>query len=180
MDKWPLQPSISSDFDDAVRSEIAAVQVVMEAKVHSPVICIERFSKLEHLLRITAWVFRFTDRCRHKTEEIGHLKATEVIRAEHYWVRCVQKQEFYADLNCIARGRPLEPTSRIADLRPFMDADGILRVGGRLSLLKLPLAVKHPIILPANHHYSTLVVIRAHQQVLHGGVRETLTQIREH
>ncbi|XP_037505906.1 uncharacterized protein LOC119382270 [Rhipicephalus sanguineus] len=180
VEKWPLQPLISPDMDEAARSEIAAVQVVTATERLIPIINIERFSKLQHLLRITAWVFRFTDRCRHKTEETSHLTATEVLRSEHYSVKHVQNQEFHAEVNCLTRGRTLEPMSCIANLRPFIDADVILRVGGRLSLLKSPLTVKHPILLPAKHHYSALVVIRAHQQVLHNGARETFTQLREH
>lgn len=39
--------------------------------------------------------------------------------------------------------------------------------------------VKHPIILPASHHFSTLCVRHHRRKLLHAGVRDTLCQLRE-
>ncbi len=42
----------------------------------------------------------------------------------------------------------------------------------------LPYDTKFPILLPSDHYFTRLVVIRSHEQVMHNGVRETLTQVR--
>ena len=60
----------------------------------------------------------------------------------------------------------------------FLDENGVWRIGGRLSKAELPYSVKHPILLPRQHHLTTLVVRRAHSRVLHNGVKETLTEVR--
>ena len=37
---------------------------------------------------------------------------------------------------------------------------------------------KHPILLPTGHHFTMLVIPQSHEKVLHGGVKETLTELR--
>ena len=54
--------------------------------------------------------------------------------------------------------------SPIYILKPFLDEEGILRVGGRLKNAPVPEKAQHPIILPKNHHHvSRLVARRAHE-----------------
>ena len=44
----------------------------------------------------------------------------------------------------------------------------------------LPYHTKHPILLPRNHRFTLLVVRRAHERVLHSGVKDTLAEVRSH
>ena len=60
----------------------------------------------------------------------------------------------------------------------FSDRDGFLRCGGRLSHADLPYSAKHPILLDANHGFTMLVISDCHERVMHGGVKETLTELR--
>ena len=46
----------------------------------------------------------------------------------------------------------------------FLDENGVWRCGGRLSKAEIPYGVKHPILLPRQHHLTTLVVQRAHSR----------------
>ena len=55
----------------------------------------------------------------------------------------------------------------------FQDAKGIWRCGGHLQHADLPFATRHPIILPRDHHLTTLIVKVAHEQVYHSGTKET-------
>ena len=59
----------------------------------------------------------------------------------------------------------------------FLDENGIWRCGGHLFKAELPYGVKHPILLPRQHHLTTLVVRRTHSRVLHNGAKETLTEV---
>ena len=54
----------------------------------------------------------------------------------------------------------------------------LLRVGGRLSHSLLEEDAKHPFILPADCHFTTLLIEDAHQRTLHGGVQLTLATLR--
>ena len=52
------------------------------------------------------------------------------------------------------------------------------RCGGRFSNADVPYGVKHPILLPKDHHFTLLVVRQAHVRVLHNGVKDTLNEVR--
>ena len=58
------------------------------------------------------------------------------------------------------------------------EATGIWRCGGRLGNSDLSYDAQYPILLPRGHQFTLLVIRRAHQRVLHSGVKDTLTEIR--
>ncbi len=60
----------------------------------------------------------------------------------------------------------------------FLDDDGLWRCGGRIQNAAVAFSTRHPILLHKNHHLTKLVVKRAHERVLHDGVKETLTEVR--
>ena len=60
----------------------------------------------------------------------------------------------------------------------FEDDKGVIRCQGRLGNCELTDSAKYPILLDASHHLTTLVVWRCHERVMHGGVKETLTELR--
>jgi hypothetical protein len=62
---------------------------------------------------------------------------------------------------------------------PFLDSDGIFRVGGRLQKAQLDYGVKHPIILPRTHHVTDMVIGHFHEKMKHQGRGMTTNKIRE-
>ena len=67
--------------------------------------------------------------------------------------------------------------SRLYHLDPFLDAYGILRVGGRLRRAEMEYGEKHPVVLPKNA--SQLVAKHYHAQVHHQGRLITGGAIRQ-
>jgi len=61
-------------------------------------------------------------------------------------------------------------------LDPFVDQDGLLRVGGRLSLS--PYEVKHPVILPRKGHIVELIVRHYHTSLAHQGRGFAINELR--
>ena len=45
-------------------------------------------------------------------------------------------------------------SSSLKTLHPFIDKEGIHRVGGRLQQYKLPYLTMHQMILRSNHHFT--------------------------
>jgi hypothetical protein len=49
-------------------------------------------------------------------------------------------------------------SSSYRSLDPYMDNDGLIRVGGRLRKSDLTLQEKHPLIIPKKHHIAYLLI----------------------
>ena len=139
----------------------------------TPDIDCKRYSSMEKLLRVTARVLMFVNNLKNRTKTKGGtasepatVSGVELLaRAETLWIKIAQKQ--------LPRDNNLQ---KQFDL--FLDEDGIWRCGGRLSNADVPFHTKHPILLPRDHHLATLVVRRAHNRVLHNGVKDTLAEVR--
>lgn len=73
----------------------------------------------------------------------------------------------------------LSQKSSIHNLDPYIDSNGILRVGGRIQRAAITDDEKHPIILPAKIHLTTLLIRRTHDQTLHGGYGLVARKLRQ-
>lgn len=62
-------------------------------------------------------------------------------------------------------------------MNPFIDAEGIVRVGGRLHNAQISYNQKHPIILPKNNHVTNLIIWREHLRLLHAGQKQVLSSL---
>ena len=69
--------------------------------------------------------------------------------------------------------------SQLHRLDPFIDKQGVLRVGGRLRRTEFEYAEKHPAILPKDNHTSQLIVRHFHQAVHHQGRQLTHGAVRQ-
>lgn len=61
----------------------------------------------------------------------------------------------------------------------FLDTDGLLQVGGRLSNADLPRNSKHQILLLSNDPTTNLIIMDAHKKSFHGGPRLTEAILRQ-
>lgn len=91
------------------------------------------------------------------------------------------KQENTApDSRVFAQQRKLnmKMSSSLYKLDPFLDVDGILRVGGRLRRASLKGDVKFPIILPRNSHVTKLIIKHFYERTHHQSKGMTLNEVR--
>ena len=102
----------------------------------------------------------------------------ELENAKTKIIRSVQQEAFHKEIQNLKNNLPLDRKSKISNLHPFLDQDGILRVGGRLQHSLLKYGEKHPVILPYKNHLTTLIVREAHAKTLHGGNQMTLAYVR--
>ena len=116
------------------------------------------------LCRVTAYCLRFIKNIKSHERTNGPLLPTEMESAEQYWVKSAQ-------------GQIGDWSDRYRDLAPFKK-DGIIRVGGRLRHSPLTYDETHPILPPADHVISRLVVKDSHNRVLHSSRERTLCETR--
>lgn len=72
----------------------------------------------------------------------------------------------------------MKKNSPLYKLDPFLDEDGILRVGGCLKRADLTPEAKHPAIVPKKGHVTDLIISHYHNSVEHQGRGMTLNRIR--
>src|SRR5207249_7827657 len=127
-----------------------------------------RFSSFPQLVRVTAWIFRFYYHCR-KTSQYKNtfLTSDELRTARLRLIRMVQCESFREDITEIQHNLMVCGKSHIKSLAPFLDQQGMLRVGGRLRQAKINNDSKHPLLLPTDHHVSRLLVRYEHERHLH-------------
>lgn len=63
-------------------------------------------------------------------------------------------------------------------MNPFIDDNGILRVGGRLNNASINYDQKFPILLPAKIHFTQLLIRSEHEKLFHAGPQAVLSNIR--
>jgi hypothetical protein len=95
-------------------------------------------------------------------------------------VRRCQEEEFNEGIQQLRRNRPLNRTSRLQQLSPFLDSDGILRLGGRIRRARLPYDVLHPPILPGKHVFAEAIVTALHTEAHHVGTDFLHSKARQH
>lgn len=127
---------------------------------------LRRFSTLHQLIRFTSWCRRWL-RILSRNPGIRPLwfdhavplvlQTTELAKARILWIRNVQVAGFKKDLEAVGKGIQL-PSSKLTNLYPFKDDQGVLRVGGRLKHSSLPSEMKHFIILLNESHFTRLVI----------------------
>ena len=74
---------------------------------------------------------------------------------------------------------PTEKERKLIALSPYVDSEGVVRVGGRLKLSSLPENLKHPILLPGSHPATTMYARYIHETTLHQGRYITMAAIRQ-
>ena len=154
------------------RLQHQATHVLLTTENVSTIVNCENFSSLTRLLRVTGYVLKFIDVLKAKTTKSEdtpsmNLSAKDISVAEAFWIKSSQRalledERFHAWK--MQFGMYCE--------------SGIWRCGGRLENAGLSKGETHPILLHSSHHFTTLVVRHSHEKVFHGGVKETLTELR--
>ncbi|GFW58740.1 integrase catalytic domain-containing protein [Trichonephila clavipes] len=103
----------------------------------------------------------------------------DIDQAEIKLIRMVQEQVFLAEIKSLQSKGVVSPNSKLRNLNPFIDSDGLLRVGGRLSNSDLPYVNKHPAILPGNHNLTVQIIVHFHRKNLHTCASSLLHYVRE-
>lgn len=182
--KWPatkFPQTLPSMEEDKEYRTTTLTSIIQSAPTDDHLHLLESFSFLGKLLRVTAYVKRFTNHCRKGTPKYTsiELSAKELRDSLLLWILTTQKCSFIEEINNIKNNRPISPKSKLLSLNPFIDSDQILRVGGRLNNTNMSFNEKHPIILSNTSHLATLIIRKYHMETMHGGPQLTLGLLRK-
>ena len=104
----------------------------------------------------------------HSTDNNNHYFQA----AEKEIIRIVQKWRFQES------SVKLKKSSTIYNVDPFIGADGLIRVGGRLKHSHVNNSCKHPVLLPKQEKVTNLVLKWCHAKFAHDGRVATLNELR--
>ncbi|XP_055522606.1 uncharacterized protein LOC129716796 [Wyeomyia smithii] len=134
------------------------------------------YPNLMFLLCITARMLRFKYRDHRQSRR---LTSHEIDRALHVYLQHVLNQHFWKEINQLNHGQDVSRSSCLHQLKPFLDENHLLRVGGRLQQSDLSYDTKHPILLPHKSILSSYILHHEHYEQLHCGPQMLLAGIRQ-
>lgn len=155
--------------------ETLSVHIALSVNIEFDARQLQLINKIDSwlkLVRIIAYCLRVGVR-----EKASHLTVPELRRGEERIVQLVQRVSFEEYHTLLKKKEIL--TGSLRSLSPFLDENGVMRVGGRLQNSRLPYGQKHPMILPKHHHVTTLLVRFAHAFTLHGAISEVMAFLRQ-
>lgn len=132
---------------------------------------LKRFSSWTKLNIVMAYIQRFIHNCRSKDKHSGAISAQELKNAKLKIFKLVQINTFSDDIKLLNQGKIC--SSKLKKLTPFLDPNGLIRVGGRLSHSYLPQDACHPVILPKKDPVVDLFIDYIHKIHLHSGPQLT-------
>ena len=140
---------------------------------------------------------RDTAETEGKKREAGYVPVDvgELQRAEIHILKKVQEEVFHDEMQFLKslniqqqpsqrdsikiKKQAMKKKSCLRKLDPFLDENGILRIGGRIKLSSLSYKLKHPIILPKKGHVTELILCHYHQLVEHQGRGISQNEVRQ-
>ena len=133
----------------------------------------ERSNDYHLLIVLVAWWLRFYDRVKEgrpvPDDRGSHLTPRELERAEHWLLKRAQQRDFAKEVQSLQTQQHVAPTSRLRSLTPILDAEGLLRVGGRLKNSNLSKSQQHPIIMDSKSTLIQKMFSHKHIHTGHGG-----------
>ena len=137
-----------------------------------------RTTKWLKLKRIVATMMQW--RNRRRDIEIENLRMAELTI-----LKLVQQEAFSEEIDILQKqggaemSQTVKKVSPLHNLNPFLDNEGILRVGGRLSRDETEeFNIIHPVILPKKSDVTWMIVRQCHEKVQHGGRGFTINEVR--
>lgn len=156
-------------------------------------------NNLRKIVQIVSYIVRFVSNCKNKSRTMGSRINTrsktqdrisfptreEQSRALTCLLRVEQRKQYSKEYKYLLERtnepetkKDLPESSKLISLRPFLDKDRLIRVGGRISSAECPYDMKHPIIVPPGSRICELILIDAHMFTLHGAVQVMMRYIR--
>ncbi len=177
--EWLEQSTNHSPLQNLVilntKLEARKTAVVNTVQVPHCPIEFHKFSSAKRLIRTWAFVNRAIRNLeRSETVLHGPLTASEIQGAHLQVLKCVQRENFDHEVQEILSNGEVSKCSSLKNLTPFLDDDGLFRVGGRLSHSDYPEEKKFLILLPKDHFFTWFII-----RQLHWGVQQTLCTIQQ-
>ena len=181
-------PLINPDTDEEIRPQAKTCKTAVKTIPTLGTDRFSRFSDWNKLVKIISLLqhiakgckLKFSEHSYHKGWHYCHSYKTVESRnqASNFIIKQFQQSAYCKEIQYVTEEKQLPRDSSVLVLSPFLDKDGILRVGGRLKNMYLPYPEKHRILIPGHCHLATLLVRHCHQSIFHQGRHFTEGAVR--
>lgn len=161
--------------------EIKNKQVALQLSTKEEFDLIKRYSSISKLFRLTAYCKRWYERVINKNNNYADIKVnvTEIAAAQTTIIKLIQMHYFSEEIKLIKSKINIK-TTKIELMRPFLDEQNVLRVGGRINKSSIiQFDQRNPILLPAQSDFTVALFRNEHERLLHAGPQALLSSIRE-
>ncbi|GJQ75226.1 hypothetical protein Trydic_g9826 [Trypoxylus dichotomus] len=172
---WPSPKSHLFTGPDDMPERRKEIQIVLTSCNNAFIF--DKYSTLTKLQRVVAFILRFIRNTRQANYErvVGDLTASELRAELKTLVKTCQASTFSLEINSLFQSRPIPKSSKLISLNPFIDFEGLLRVGGRIRNSIEPYERKHPLLLPSGHKLTEQIIEYEHIKYLHAGPQQVFS-----
>lgn len=175
-DSWPSGNFAHLNEDIPERKRVITLIARVEPHIVNELLV--KYSSINKICRIVAYCMRFR-KIRRPDTPTREISSIEMSFAMEVICKGVQEQVFSSEYEALKHGKSINSSSRLLSLSPFMNEDGLIRVGGRLKNSNLNFAACHPILLPRNHDLTRKLIREEHIRSMHAGTQATMASIRQ-
>ena len=169
--EWPSKftrsPSLEALYSSGIKRETLLLKETKEEETKEvtlqavttevkPVIDIQRYLSFIQLVTVITWVFCVVTHSHLFSST--PLSVNELFQAKVWLFKQAQGQTFSDTVEKVKKGNLLPLSNPLQPLHSFLDEDGLLRVGGRLSQSHKAYHSHHPVILHGKHHLTSLII----------------------
>ena len=143
---------------------------------------VSSWAKLKH---IAGYVLRYKGNPTQKEEpnrkvycDKNQLDMVFIQKVELQIIRASQRRPFSDEIKLMERSKCVKKSSNIYKLDPFIDRNGLLRVGDWLNQSTMDESVEDPLLKPKASIRARLIIKWYPEKVAHSGRGITMNQIR--
>lgn len=161
-DEWPKERVVPIE-ETILMINDHNIQLTSVAAIHP-----EKFSSYRRLVRTIATVSKYLVKLRG-IKTTSYLTAAELNYAESLVLRSAQWDCFRDEVISLTNNQPLPKESKLAQLSPYIDERGVIRMRGRIEAAEICITTKRPALLSNKHHVSYLIIKHLHERNCHCG-----------
>ncbi|XP_055634174.1 uncharacterized protein LOC129774459 [Toxorhynchites rutilus septentrionalis] len=180
-DYWPTFPENSTVEEGEEEKRRTVVTNIASGMVEFNDWYFGKFGSFIVLIRCTAYWLRLMKLLRepiNTRKDTRFLSAIELKEAERLLISRVQQECFHLEWISLSKGEMVPRKSPLRWYNPYISEDGLIRVGGRLKHSAESEETKHPVVLPARHHFTQIIIRYYHEKLLHAGPQLLLGAVR--
>lgn len=153
-----------------------------------PIIDWSRYSNFSRLQRAVAFCLRFINNTRKRAKVLdGSFSVAELNASRLKIIYLIQHESYSKEIGELQaqvaehetdKSQLVFKDSKIRCLNPIVDSQGLLRVNGRISNAEVSYDQRYPLLLPAKHHVTKLIIRLEHIRLAHAGAHAVLSSLR--